>query len=75
MPDMIPAVMEVSNESPIKGESSGVSIRGKALEYLLIALNLVLNPKEMFPPSNFPSLSIKSILRIVPKSTIVLAFP
>ena len=43
--------IEETREFPVGTVSSGVLMSGSVREYLLSALNLVLHPREIFPPS------------------------
>ena len=67
--------MEEATDVPSSSIASGVSSKGRLLEYLFTALNLVLHPRDMLPPSYFPSLSRKSIVIVVPKSKTVHPLP
>ena len=71
MPDITPEYIDDGISCPRPATSSGAESKGRDLEYLFIDLNRVRQPGEIQPPSNFPSLSRKSIVRVVPKSNIV----
>ena len=73
--EITPEDIEDETEKPVSGTSSGISSIGSCLEYLCTALNLVTHPGEMHPPSNLPSLPMKSTVSIVPKSKTVHFLP
>ena len=75
MPEITPEETDEAISVPFSMISSGESISGRDFEYLCRALNLVRHPGETFPHSNLPSSSMKSTVRVVPKSNTVHFLP